>query len=117
MVRAENDEACGGGPANGGATDTNSVYVPVTQYTGQSTPGVVTLGAMLVNHAHVRLSWAVPPATASFRVYRSNVPQAAGFAPQTDTAQPAWEDLGQGSDTTSRYYLVRGVNACGTEGP
>ncbi len=117
LVRAENDEACGGGPANGGATDTNAVYVPVTQTTGQSTPGIVTLGATLVNHAHVRLSWAVPPAASSFRVYRSSVPQAAGFAPQTDTAQPAWEDLGQGSDTTSHYYLVRGVNACGTEGP
>nr|MCU0255094.1 hypothetical protein [Acidobacteriota bacterium] len=118
LVRAENDETCGGGPSNGGATDGNTVYAPVEQTTNRPIPGTVTpLAATLANHAHVRLAWPAAAGAANYRIYRSATPQAGGFAPLATTPALVYEDLDQQQDPATRFYLVRGVNACGQEGP
>ena len=46
VVRAENDETCGGGPNNGGLIEGNLVYAEAIDVTGQPPPGDVgdTLG-------------------------------------------------------------------------
>ncbi len=118
LVRAENNEACGGGPANGGVPDDNAVYVPATNGTTQPAPGAITaLGTGLVAHTHVRLSWPAAPAATLYRVFRSAGPQPAGFAEIGETAALVYDDAGEGTTRSSWFYLVRGVNACGTEGP
>ena len=33
------------------------------------------------------------------------------------TTQTFFDDTGELLNSTNRYYVVRGVNACGTEGP
>ncbi|MBP7149619.1 MAG: fibronectin type III domain-containing protein [Acidobacteria bacterium] len=118
LVRAENNETCGGGPANGGLTDANTAYVPVEETSSRPVPPeVVPVSAALVNHAHLRLDWTPAAAATSYRVYRSASPQPAGFALLATTAATAFEDLDQAGDPASRFYLVRAVNACGAEGP
>ncbi len=118
VVRAENDEACGTGPANGGLIDDNLVRAHVSETTDRPLPGAVTtLGASLVNHAHVRLGWTAAAGAASYRIYRSDSPLPATFAPIAETAELSWEDLNQGAGAGSSYYSVRALNACGVEGP
>ncbi len=118
VVRAENDEACGTGPANGGLIDDNLVRAHVSETTDRPLPGAVTtLGASLVNHAHVRLGWTAAAGAASYRNYRSDSPLPATFAPIAETAELSWEDLNQGAGAGSSYYSVRALNACGVEGP
>ena len=118
LVRAENDETCGGGPNNAGLTDTNVAYVAVTESTAQPVPGDHdTLRAGLVNHAHLRLAWDAVPGAATYRVYRSTSPQRESFVQLDETAAMSWEDLDQGASPGTFYYLVRGINACGEEAP
>ena len=118
VVRAENDETCSAGPANGGVTDGNLVRVSGRDDTSQAVPG--DLGATLVvtdvNDAHVRLAWTAVAGATSFHVYRSQF--AAGpFTKIGSTAASFYEDRDQLANSTSWYYLVRGANACGIEGP
>ncbi len=118
LVRAENDESCSGGPANGGVTDGNAVYTQVDQTTSRPLPSAVTpLSAALANHAHVRLAWPAAAGATGYRVYRSLTPQAGGFALLATTTGLVHEDLDQQQDPATRFYLVRGVNPCGQEGP
>jgi hypothetical protein len=118
LVRAENDETCGGGPANGGVTDANAVYAPVEQTTSRPLPSaVLPLAAVLANHAHVRLAWPAAAGATGYRVYRSLTPQAGGFSLLATTSGLVYEDLDQQQDPATRFYLVRGVNPCGQEGP
>ncbi len=118
LVRAENDETCSGGPKNGGVTDANAAYVAVEQTATRPIPAEVTgLGATLVNHAHVRLQWSAAAGATGFHVKRATSPAPGAFATLATTEDTLYEDLDQASDRTTRFYLVRGVNACDQEGP
>ena len=117
LVIAENDETCGSGPANGGLVDPNRRSVAVTETTSRPVPGEVTgVSAMLVNHAHVRLSWPAVEGAASYRVLRSAEP-VSGWTPAGETSSTAWEDLDQGGSASTWYYRVLASNACGEAGP
>ena len=116
VVRAENNETCSDGPANGGVTDGNLVYVSATDATSQAPPGEVGATLILdpVNQAHVRLEWEVAPAAARYHVYRSTSPDG-GFARIAEPVDPLHEDSGALDDGQSRYYLVLAADACGNE--
>ncbi len=117
LVLAESDETCGGGPNNGGMLDDNRNYAAVDETT--SAPGpqeVFGLRVDMVNHAHARVSWPGASGATGYRIYRSGDP-AQGFVQLDETASLVHEDLNQGGNSNSYYYLVHGVNACGVEGP
>ncbi len=119
FVRAENNETCGAGPNNGGATDDNTVYLAAQDSTFQAAPGDVG-GTVLVSRiadSHVRLNWAAAPNAVKHRVRRADNPQMIGAFLVGETAGLQFEDVGEATRLTSRFYLVRGVNACGVEGP
>ncbi|UCF67275.1 MAG: S8 family serine peptidase [Acidobacteriota bacterium] len=118
LVRAETDETCSTGPNNGGLTDDNSVYVPVTDTNDQPIPGAVTdLAVSLVNRAHVRLSWSAPADAAEYHAYRSEEPQPESFQLLGDTKTTQFDDEASGANEVSYFYLVNAANACGQEGP
>ena len=117
-MRAENDETCGGGPANGGVTDPNLVYAMARDATSQVAPGDVgdTLLVDEVNGAHARLIWGATTGAAEYRVYRAASPNAT-FDLQASDSVTLYDDpdvLGDGQDW---YYLVVAADACGNEGP
>ncbi len=116
LVRAENDQACGGGPANGGAVDTNTVYRSITPASAQSAPGAVA-GLQLQQPVgnDLRLLW-TGTGDPAYHVYRSASAQTPG-PKLADAPAPLYLDAGAASDGATWFYLVRGTNACGTEGP
>jgi hypothetical protein len=57
------------------------------------------------------------PEAPRYRVYRALAPEPGGFSSIGETGGTAFDDLGQGADLETYFYLVRGVNACGQEGP
>jgi hypothetical protein len=118
VVRAENDETCSGGPANGGVTDANLVYADGRDDTAQAAPGDVgdTLEVNGVNRAHARLSWSSAPGAAVYRVYRAAAPDGA-FGVEAEVAGEAFEDPDVFTDGLDWYYLIRAADACGNEGP
>ena len=65
LVRAENDETCGGGPNNGGAVDSNAVYVQVSETTSQAIPSAIRNGAAVVAipESERPSSWLLRPTT------------------------------------------------------
>ena len=118
LVRAENDETCSSGPQNGGVTDDNAVYVPVTNTGARPLPAELSsLRVTIAGGAHVRLAWEPVPETPRYRVYRALAPELGGFSSIGETGGTAFDDLGQGADLETYFYLVRGINACGQEGP
>jgi Zn-dependent M28 family amino/carboxypeptidase len=118
LVVAENDESCGGGPSNGGLTDSNGRYVAVFESTATPDPAEVEAVTLrLTNYAHLTIDWQPSAVAASYRIWRSESPQPGGFTQIEETAEPAFEDLFQGSDPASYYYLVTAINGCGVEGP
>ncbi len=118
LVRAENDETCSSGPNNGGLTDANAHTVPVTNTATRPLPGAIgSLGISVVGGSHLRLSWSAPADASGYRVYRSTSPLPASFAAVGDTAGLTWDDTGRAADASSYFYLVRGTNPCGQEGP
>ena len=117
LVRAENDETCASGPANGGLADTNLARLEVTESTSRPTASVVDGVAVdMINKAHVRLSWPPAAGASSYRIYRSDSP-AAGFVLLGTSSGTTFEDLAQGGNANSWYYRVAAVNPCGEEGP
>ncbi len=117
LVRAESDETCSSGPNNHGVTDGNTTYVPVLETASRPLPGTIgTLGAANVARTHVRLTWSAPSDAATYHVYRSATPQSPGTGLATTTGT-YYDDLGAVVTPDSYFYLVRGVNACGNEGP
>lgn len=117
LVRAENNETCSNGPANGGVTDGNSVHLAVEETTTRPTPAeVAALRVRLVGGAHLQLTWAPGTGAARYRVLRSGM-ASGGFAPLGDATTVSYEDLDQGANLITYFYLVHGVNACGVEGP
>jgi hypothetical protein len=118
LIRAENDETCSNGPANGGVTDDNTVYLPVTNTSTQPLPAELqTLRVTIAGGAHVRLGWDPVAEAPRYRIYRALAPQPGGFATIGESTGTAYDDLGQGADLETYFYLVRGLNACGQEGP
>jgi len=118
LVRAENDETCSSGPNNGGVSDANTHTVPVSNTATRPLPGAIgTLAVSVVGGSHVRLSWSAPPDASGYRVYRSISPLAASSAAVGATAGVTWDDTGRAADASSYFYLVRGTNPCGQEGP
>jgi len=118
LVRAENDESCSDGPANHGVIDDNARYVAVESTADLPLPAQVgPLAVSLVGGAHVRVAWGHESGAPRHRVYRSLGPEPGGFSPIGETTGNLFDDLGQGADRESYFYLVRGVNACGQEGP
>ncbi len=118
IVRAENGESCGVGPANGGRVDDNTLTLTGFDWTQRATPAAITtLLVDRVGGAHVRLHWPIAAASSSYRVLRSESPQPASFGLLGSTAQLWFEDLGAGANQQTYFYLVRGANECGTEGP
>jgi hypothetical protein len=118
LVRAENDETCSTGPKNGGVTDDNTAYVPVNNTGTRPLPTAIqTLTVTIAGGAHVHLAWQPVAGTPRYRVYRALTPEPGGFATIGESTGAAFDDLGQGADLETYFYLVRGVNACGQEGP
>ncbi len=117
IVRAENDETCGGGPNNGGLVDGNVAPVQVSETTTTSLPPEIgSVQVLLVGDAHVRLDWNPVAGAVRYRIYRSLSPQPENFGLLAETGDPFYEDLGEGANQNDYYYKVRGVNACGQEG-
>jgi len=118
VVRAENDESCSDGPANGGVTDDNLIYGVVRNDTSQPWPGDpgATLTVGHVNRAHVRLSWSTTPDAAVYRIYRGASSDAA-FDLVEATGGVLYEDPNAFADGQTWYYTVRATDACGNEGP
>lgn len=118
VVRAENNETCSSGPANGGVVDTNLARASAQDQTSQALPG--SLGGSLVvagiNATHVRVSWSAVAGAASYHVYRSASPSS-GFQQIGDVAGTFFEDRDQFTSANSWYYVVRAADACGHEGP
>lgn len=119
LVRAENSEACSNGPHNGGVTDDNTSYRSSRDDTSQSVPSDLgsTVRVAAINGVHVRLTWSAGAGAASYDVLRADNPQMTGAVVVGHTTQTLFDDTGELVNLTSRYYVVRGVNACGTEGP
>ncbi len=117
LVRAENNETCGGGPANGGVVDANAVYAAVRPTTSRPAAAAVgDLGARLVNLATVNLAWAPAAGASGYSVYRSTSP-ATGYQQLAAQGATRFDDAGAGADGVSYFYSVRTVDACGRETP
>ena len=115
VVRAESDENCGTGPANNGLLDDNDVHVAVTETTDQPTPGAIEdLMVTLIGKAHARLSWSATANAATYRIYRSETPSAAGTM-IAETSDLLYDDLNVGGDKKNYFYDVRPTNGCGVE--
>jgi hypothetical protein len=118
LVRAENDETCGSGPANGGLVDGNTVYRAATLTSSQSAPGAVAgLRLQPPLGADLRATWDDVPGASSYRVYRSLQPQEPTFTSSRSSDASALTLAGDAGDGTTWFYKVRAVNACGQEGP
>ena len=114
VVRAENNETCAEGPANGGMVDGNLVRMPARDDTSQPSPGDVSdsLRTDPVNAAHVRLLWTASPPAARYRVERADSPQGP-FVSLGETQATRWEDLDEMGSMASRYYRVTALDSCG----
>ncbi len=118
LVRAEDNETCGGGPNNGGVVDGNTVYVAARDATGQLPPGSVgaSLRGLLSNAVQVHLSWGAAANAATYHVNRATA--ATGpFSKTGDVAGLSYDDRDQGTSSITYFYDVRAADRCGTEGP
>lgn len=120
LARAENDETCSTGPNNGGVQDDNASYRQAVDTAAQAPAGDVgsSLRLGLVASTHVRLEWAAAAGAVEHRIYRATNPAMEAALLLGSTAGTYFEDLGEATENlVSRFYLVRGVDACGREGP
>ncbi|HZN55573.1 MAG TPA: hypothetical protein VFB67_09650 [Candidatus Polarisedimenticolaceae bacterium] len=117
LVRAENNETCGGGPFNGGAVDLNTSYKSAQDQTSQILPGAVA-GVQVagINDTEIRVSWPAVPNAATYHVFRA----ASANGPFTQIGNPSglyFEDANQFTTGNSWYYTVKAADSCGNEGP
>jgi len=119
LVRAENNETCSTGPNNNGVVDDNAVYLMARDDLSQAVPGDVgpTLRGANVASTTVRLTWQAASGATGYRVYRANNAQMTGAVLLGSAGQLVYEDTGEVTLQPSRYYLVKGINPCGIEGP
>ncbi|RMG44441.1 MAG: M28 family peptidase [Acidobacteria bacterium] len=117
LVRAENDETCSTGPANGGVTDGNDVRLAAADWTSRPVPApITTLRVRVVGGAHVRLEWDADPNAVEYRVERSYSPHPEDFGRIGTVARTWYEDVGAAADRENYFYTVKGANECGQEG-
>lgn len=118
VVRARNDEDCGGGL---GLEDTNVMRVGATETVAQAAPGPVGGSVTLrsLGQAHVRIDWDPAPGAASYVVRRATSPDLGTGVVDTEITGARFEDLDALVDGEEFYaYRVFAVNACGVvEGP
>ena len=118
LVRAENNETCGGGPNNGGLTDANTEYVAAATTSSQPLPVEVTgLTIQPPIGSDVRLTWTAAAGAPSHRAYRSSSPQPGTFSQLAQVPGTAANDSGAATDGATWFYLIRALNSCGQEGP
>lgn len=114
LVRAENDQSCGEGPANGGRMDGNLAYLAARDATAVFPPPDVGAGldAALVNRAHVRLLWPAGAGGAGYAVLESGDPRGP-FQTRAVVLEGAFDDLEEAADPAPRFYLVEPADPCG----
>ena len=119
LVRAENNETCSNGPNNNGVQDDNTIYLSSRDNTSQPVPSDVgaTVRGARVADTNVRLTWGTTSGAASYHIYRADNPKMIGAVLLASPTATVFEDVGEATLAPSRYYLVKGVNACGVEGP
>lgn len=118
VVRAENDETCSTGPANGGVEDDNLIYQVVSTTSSQAVPPEVTrlLVEMPIGD-DLRFTWDEVAGDPSYSLTRSSAPQPGGFTERANTTSTRVNDTGAATDGSTWFYLVSATNACGQEGP
>ncbi|RMG45520.1 MAG: hypothetical protein D6718_07215 [Acidobacteria bacterium] len=119
IVRAENDETCGSGPANGGLVDGNLVRrsgVETSSRPPADSPGD-SLRAGRWGHAHVRLTWNAASGASFYRVLRGARPDLSDGIVIGEPAEPRFDDEGALTDARAYFYRVVSVNPCGAETP
>ena len=118
VVRAESDETCSHGPANGGTIDANLVRVRVSETTDRPVPSEVAgVEVTLIAAAHVRLTWPAAAGASVYRIYRSTNPDGSDRGLLGETEELRFDDLDSGANKVSYYYDVIAVNSCDVEGP
>ena len=117
-VRAESDEHCSTGPANGGVTDANLVRRSARDDTAQPPPGSVgsTVRLRLINGANVRVTWGAAANAAAYHVLRASSP-ARPFDFVEGSSALLFDDLNRATVGSIEYYLVKAADSCGAEGP
>jgi hypothetical protein len=94
------------------------VQVSTNDTSTRPVPGEAsTLNVTLVGKAHVRLAWSPATNATSHNVYRSPNGTPGSFVALGSTAGNSYEDLNQGANANAFFYLVKGANPCGQEGP
>jgi hypothetical protein len=111
IVRARNDEACGGG----GLADGNLVRIEGTETASQSLPEPVgtTLRASPVGAAHVRLEWEPVSGAAHYVIYRAGAYDFTDATEIGQTHEALYEDAGTAADGSAYGYRAFAVDACG----
>ena len=118
VVRAESDETCSTGPANHGVTDSNLVRRTARDDTSQPVPSSIgnTVRLSLIDGATVRVVWSAASNAAAYRVLRASSPQGP-FGSLADVTAGPFDDLGRAPAGALEFYLVKGLDSCGNEGP
>jgi hypothetical protein len=111
VVRARNDESCGGG----GLDDGNLVRLGGTETVSRplSDPVGDTLQVDAVGGAQVRLEWSAAPGAASYVVRRSGSPDFSGAVDLGQVEVLLYEDEGAALEPGLYAYRVVSVDACG----
>ena len=119
LLRAENDETCADGPANGGVMDDND-----TRLSGMETitrPPAASPGATLrlskINDAHVRLEWLSTAETSFYRLRRSESPEMVDPIVIAETSEVSFDDASALTNAKAYFYRLVSVNPCGQETP
>ena len=90
----------------------------MTETTSRPTPAAIgDLAVSRPSLSHVRLSWPAASGATAYRVLRSPTPAAGDFGVLGEASGLTYDDLGAGATLETYFYLVRGLNPCGTEGP
>jgi hypothetical protein len=113
LVRARNDESCGGG----GLDDGNLVRLGATETVSRPLPDPVgaTLLVGTVGGAHVRLEWSAAGGAEAYRVRRSESPDFSGAVELGTVETLLYEDQGAAPEPGLYTYLVSALDACGRE--
>jgi len=115
VVRARNDEDCGGE----GLTDDNLVRLSAIETLSQSAPAGLggSVRARGVGAAHVQLSWDAAAGADHYVVRRSSSPDFTGAVELGSTEGTLYEDVDALLNEHAYFYRVFPVNACGEEAP
>jgi hypothetical protein len=113
VVRARNDESCGGE----GLDDGNLIRLEAIETTSQSLPAQVgaTVIAGNVGGAHVRLEWAPASRAEHYVVLRGASFDFSDAVEIGTTTATLFEDAGASTSATSYLYRVYAVDSCGRQ--